>query len=282
MLDIYVGIAVIGVLSLAALLASLHVAKRASRPAVLIACGMIVAFLIAHKYFVSDQLWVARVLPFSNVMVLGNPLPIAVATLAGFAWHHIPGRAVRKIALLLPLIALCAYRSIAPLTFPMPAMLDERWRDGVCLQTSLSTCSAAAAATLLREHGIGATESEMASLCLTSEKGTTSLGLYRGLAIKTAGTSWKVETFHADTPRLRSMSGPMILPVRFDRRPGIDPRYARDWGWLPGVSHHIVFFKFSQDGEKCEMGDPSVGRENWSARDIGVLWHGDGIRLVKR
>jgi hypothetical protein len=45
----------------------------------------------------------------------------------------------------------------------------------------------------------------------------------------------------------------------------------------------VVFFRFDDDaGGKVEMGDPAIGRENWSARDIGVLWHGEGLRLVRR
>jgi hypothetical protein len=30
------------------------------------------------------------------------------------------------------------------------------------------------------------------------------------------------------------------------------------------------------------LGDPSVGREQWSLRDLEVLWHGTGLRLVRR
>ena len=48
------------------------------------------------------------------------------------------------------------------------------------------------------------------------------------------------------------------------------------------MSHTVVFFGFAEDGQKIEIGDPAVGREHWSARDLHVLWHGEGLRLVKR
>ena len=155
----------------------------------------------------------------------------------------------------------------------------------MCVQTTPATCSPAAAATLLRAHGIAATEAEMAALCLTRERGTAALGLYRGLKLKTAGTPWDVEVFHTDPAGLRALvpAGPAILTVRFDPGPGIDPRYEQLWGWLPGVQHTVVVFGFTAAADgKVEMGDPVAGREHWSAKDLSVLWHGEGMRLVKR
>lgn len=174
------------------------------------------------------------------------------------------------------------FRALGPVfVSPMPET-NDRWRDGVCLQTSPATCSPAAAATLLRAHGIPATEREMAGLCLTREGGTAAHGLYRGLKLKTAGTPWDVEVIDTDAAGLRAMSpGAAILTVRLDRTPGTDSRYEQLWGWTPGVRHTVVFYRFTGDG-KVEMGDPSVGRERWSAKDLGVLWHGEGMRLVRR
>ena len=122
----------------------------------------------------------------------------------------------------------------------------------------------------------------MARLCLTTDRGTTNHGLYRGLRLKTAGTPWNVESFRTDSAGLRGFSGPALLVVRLDTGSAVDPRYEKLWGWTPGVSHTVVFFGFSDGGTKTEMGDPGVGREQWSARDLHVLWHGEGLRLVRR
>jgi hypothetical protein len=122
----------------------------------------------------------------------------------------------------------------------------------------------------------------MARLCLTTDRGTPDLGVYRGLKLKTAGTSWDVAYFRGDVRTLRGSTGAALLTVRLDPGPGVDPRYEQLWGWTPGVSHTVVFFGFTPDGDKVEMGDPGVGREHWSAKDLHVLWRGEGLRLVKR
>ena len=100
-----------------------------------------------------------------------------------------------------------------------------------------------------------------------------------GPEIKTAGTGWRVEPFRADVESLRSETRLVILLVRLDRREGVDPRYEQAWGWTPGVPHTVVLFGFRQ-GQKVEIGDPSVGREHWRVQDVEVLWHGEAIRLA--
>ena len=121
----------------------------------------------------------------------------------------------------------------------------------------------------------------MATLCLTRAAGTSMHGLYRGLKLKTAGTGWDVAAFRGDVEPLRRESGPVILSVRLDPGPGVDARYERLWGWAPGVTHTVVLFGFRADG-KTDVGDPAVGREHWREEDVRVLWHGDGLRLVRR
>ena len=162
-----------------------------------------------------------------------------------------------------------------------PPPLDDRWKHGVCRQSSQTSCGAAAAATLLRAYGIESSETEMAELCLTRSAGTPMLGLYRGLKLKTAGTNWDVRPFRGDIASLRTETGPVLLSVRFDRRATTDRRYEQAWGWSPGVAHAVVFFGFLPDG-RVEIGDPNVGREQWRVQDLEVLWHSEGIRLEPR
>jgi hypothetical protein len=280
--DLYLAIGIVVCVSVGALLLALLVAKNVSRRTATLLCVLVVGLIVAHVKWVSDRAWVSRVLPASSVIILGNALPPLVAALAGLAWRLIPGHAVRRGLLLLPLVALCGVRSFAPAFASPPPLAGNRWRHEVCIQTSPATCSAAAAATLLRAHGIDTTEAEMVRLCLTGARGTAAHGLYRGLKLKTAGTPWDVEVFDTDTAGLRARAPSVcILTVRLDATAGIDPRYEQLWGWTPGVRHTVVFFRFTDDG-KVEMGDPAVGREHWSAKDLHVLWHGEGVRLVPR
>ena len=203
-------------------------------------------------------------LPFSSLVILADWLPPAVALLAGLAWRRMPGRTWRKTVLVLPLVGLCGYRSAARVVGEPPP-LDERWKAGVCRQTSQASCSAAAAATLLRAHGIDATEAEMARLCLTRGAGTPMHGLYRGLLLKTRDTPWRVEVFHETIGTLRSEPGPVILSVRLNRGANVDPRYERLWGWAPGVKHTVCFFGFRDDGT-TDVGDPAVGGSDGESR----------------
>ena len=281
MTDLWIAAAGMTALSslLFALGASLapRLSPRAAAALAFAACAFILGFI----FLLSDHLVIARLLPFSNVILLGDALPPAVALLAGVAWGRIPGAAWRRSILVAPFLMLCALRSYG-LAFGDPPPLGEgRWKDGVCRQTTPASCSAAAAATLLKAYGIPATEAEMARLCLTRESGTTMHGLYRGLRLKTRATPWEVESFRGDVDSLRRETGPVILTVRLDPGPGVDERYERDWGWAAGVRHTIVFFGIRDDG-KTDVGDPSVGRENWRAEDVRLLWHGEGVRLRRR
>lgn len=279
MTDLYTALAVMLAIALAAFALGLRLGRtlpaRTAGALALLSCASIVCFALLLR----DHLLLTRLLPSSALIIYGNVLPPAAAFLAGIAWRRIPGLATRKVLLLPPLLLLCLYQSYGFLLH-RPPPLDDRWKNGVCRQTSPASCSAAAAATLLRAHGIAATESEMAHLCLTRPGGTPMHGLYRGLKLKTAGRGWYVQAFRGDVASLRNERGPVLLSVRLDRRDDVDPRYEQQWGWTPGVAHTVVFYGFRPDG-KTDVGDPAVGLEHWRVQDLDVLWHGEGIRLVR-
>ena len=70
----------------------------------------------------------------------------------------------------------------------------------------------------------------------------------------------------------------MLINVELRRGENVDPRYQKLWGWIPGVSHSVVLFRFLPSG-RIEIGDPDIGRETWNIDALRVLWHGNGIRL---
>jgi hypothetical protein len=280
MADLWTALAVMGTASVLLFVAGVRLGRRLSPRAVGIFATAVCAFVVVFVFLLDDHLLLARLLPFSGLIVLGDWLPPAVALLAGAAWARVPGQRWRKAVLVAPFVALCGLRTFGRLAGEPPP-LDDRWKGGVCRQTSQATCSPAAAATLLRAHGIEATEAEMARLCLTGREGTTMLGLYRGLVLKTRGTPWRVEVFHGNLEALRPGGAtPAILSVRLDRG-ATDDRYERLWGWAPGVNHTVVLLGFRADG-KTDIGDPAVGLEHWREEDVRILWHGDGIRLLAR
>lgn len=237
-------------------------------------------FLLLHALVLLDHIALARLLPFSNLIVVGNLSPIGAAVLAACAWTLMPGRIGRHIAFVGPLVFLCLWRAYEPLFPQSPGRLRNVWDGVVCRQTTFATCSPSAAATLLRAAGIETGEREMVELCLTGSTGTSMHGVYRGLKLKTAGTEWDVEPVTGDAEHLRRLGGPVLINVGIPRGAQVDPRYTKLWGWPPGLRHTVVLFGF--DGDKPIIADPSVGLERWDPDGLRTLFRGQGLRLVRR
>jgi hypothetical protein len=130
-------------------------------------------------------------------------------------------------------------------------------------------------------HGIPATESEMAALCLTTERGTRLTGLYRGLRIKTRSLPLSVRVSSESLESLKqSVTPPAILSMQLTAAVvKKEPRYRADWGWEPDVIHDVVFLGFAGDG-KVKIADPSIGTEEWSEQALEDLWNGKTVALV--
>jgi len=282
MWDIYLGIVII--IAVSAVLFLVGVKASRSLPAVassLLAVASVV-FILGFWQLLYGQLTLTKLLPFSNVIVTGNWIPPGAALLAGILWGKRKLKPLRRgiTCVLLCFVALyCLVESLVGQTPPV----RYRWtREGICIQTSQASCSACSAATLLRYHGIPASEAEMAALCLTRSRGTRPLGLYRGLKIKTRNTRWRVEAFKTDLEGLRSMlTTPVIVSVGPEPNADVEPRYERELGWRPGLAHSVVLYGFTSLG-RIRVADPKAGYQIWRAEVLEVWWHGTGLRLVER
>jgi len=280
-LDIWVGLAVVSAASVAAFMLAARSTRRCSGRARLALLGGLVAALVLYVALLYDRLTLARLLPVSNVIVLGNVIPPLAGAIMGVLWGA-PGISRARKGVGLVALALATARVVAAPWLGRPPTCGDLWENEVCMQTSGASCGAAAAATLLARSDIPTTEAEMARLCLTTN-GTSRLGLYRGLRLKTAGTPWRVEVFSGDVAKLRqkAAAGPVLLFVGLRRGQRADPRYARDWGWTPGLRHAVVLFGF-EEGGVIDVGDPTMGRKRWRAEALDVLWDGQAIRLAPR
>ena len=244
MYDLYLAALAVSLMSAAACLTGARLGRVTSPSLGVFAALMSLLLMFVYLEFFWDDTRLVRLLPVSSMIILGNWLPLATAFLAGFAWQTVPGYWLRRYASAATLLIVGEYALIHPMLGAPPHCLNK-WSDGISLQTTYATCSAACAATVLRAKGIPASEQEMAELCLTRHNGTNWQGLYRGLKLKTAGTDWDVEVFHADVATLRRLApDAIIITVKLDTSKVHDRRYIDDWGWQPNVSHSSVFFNF--------------------------------------
>lgn len=279
--DIYIGLLVLSGFSVAAFLVGRHLAR--CLPALWCNLMAVATFLglVAYICTLWDDIRLARLLPFSNLIVIGNWFPVATGLQAGLVWQRVGHARFRRGCSVCALTLVSFYAVVHPLQGNVP-QCRNRWNGEVCLQTSPYTCSAASAATVLTAHGLPASEQEMAELCLT-RRGTTWQGLYRGLMKKTARLPWRVEVFEGDIGDLTMFDlaghGPVLLNVGLPEDHHVDPEYIAEYGWIPGMRHTVVFYGFTSEGVAL-IGDPTSGLEHWKLTDLELLWSGQGVRLV--
>jgi glucose dehydrogenase len=106
--------------------------------------------------------------------------------------------------------------------------------------------------------------------CLTHVEGTSALGLYRGLKLKTAGTAWDVWANKPHADSIDDWPLPAVVTVSL---PGLDS------GTL--VGHSIVVLGKDDDG-KFEIADPFTGHQRWTRRQLIDAYGGDVMALVAR
>jgi hypothetical protein len=84
------------------------------------------------------------------------------------------GTPLSRYIIILPVLILgIAGPHLKPVIAPLSAdQFQDRWSNGVCLQSTSSSCGAASAATVFRHYGLNLTESEIARECFTYAGGT--------------------------------------------------------------------------------------------------------------
>ncbi len=239
------------------------------------------ACFLTLNLLLADGALLLALLPLRDLALFGNQTPLAAGLFAGLALGAagLPWWRRMLVAALLVLVADIAV--CWPLLRPIPVTADL-WSDDACLQTTESTCAPAAAATLLRLSGITADEATLARWCLTSQAGTTHWGLWRGLRALSDGTPWAVR---AGDPGVDAvLAGPpaivsVVLTKDLDRR---DPRYRKEWGWILGQPHAVVYLGPGSKPGLVRIADPKVGVEEWDESGLRELWNGQAFWLVRR
>jgi hypothetical protein len=282
MADLYLGLALIAVLSVSLFAATSLLARRLTSLQRNLLAAAVVAGMVLYTRLLWQNTLLAEWLPLSNLIVLGNWFPLFLAALGGVVRETTSIAAPRKTVSIALLAGLACYASLSPLLGRAPQCSQQLSPNGNCLQTTQFTCSAASAATLLQAHGMAASEQEMAELCLT-RRGTNWLGLYRGLKLKTQGTKWDVEVVRCSADEVpRYAATPMVIDVGLEAGESVDSAFRSESGWAPGMRHSVVLTGYS--GHHASIIDPSphIGHEDWDDATFKLLWRGYGLRLVER
>ncbi|QDT11665.1 peptidase C39 [Planctomycetes bacterium K23_9] len=285
MSDLWIAIAVMIAIAAGLGWLTTSIAPRRRQPQMLwIALSLTFTFVLLA--YTAGQLYWARWIFDSAVIVWSNLSPLFAAIAAGICWRLEDTPRWRRLFMALSLASLSVASAFWPFLNlglrPQPNGGDT-WNGPVAMQTSWATCSPAAAATFLTAAEMPIAERDMIPRCLTDASGTPTLGLYRGvkLVAQQNGRDVKVGDFELDQLLSGQVKFPVLLMVRLPLSGVDDPRYAAEWGWIPGMGHSVVALGQTENGGLA-IADPAKGMEAWSKADMKVLWHGDAIQLTDR
>ncbi|MEI6233535.1 MAG: hypothetical protein WCT04_10810 [Planctomycetota bacterium] len=203
-------------------------------------------------------------------VVLYNPIPLFVSLILSLLALLYPPRPMRLV--LYGIVCIAINFNYFGNAFYNPVRCENQWDGACCLQTTDSTCAAAAAATLLKLNGIETTEEDMKHLCLSGYRGTNLESLYYGLRSKVDSSGKLVLVSCESCDAFLARNEPAIIYVVLDAKTNeLDKRYSRDWGWTVGTAHAVVFIRKTSDG-KILMADPGTGLEQWHEEGLKRLW----------
>lgn len=241
-------------------------------------------FTIAFVCFFAGDLAWAKIIPNSGVLTWTNLVPIFLSLAAGVSGSTVGLRHWQRSAVKSGFLLLSAIYLLTPVVRPQlfPATVDVAgtWKKDVCLQSHEATCAPAAAATLLRQHGITVDELQMVTECLSSNRGTVPLGLYRGIA-RVAEDHGRQAKIASRTPWHWIDAGqlPNVAIVSLHRVPLANARpHQRLTAMLgPQAEGHAVTILGRSDGGRWIVGDPAVGLVTWSDEELKSRFTGDAI-----
>ena len=274
----------LGLLSLVCFMIARRASRwRSRRPVVqTLAFTAAITATVVYAGFLQNHLRFVHFVTGGHSIWWTNLVPVGLSLAAGIAVHtpglrhwHRPGTVV-----LLTLLA-TGYLILPfaqPLLHPVSLASQSQWSGEVCLQTAEQSCGPAAVATLLRHHGVGldpaTIERDLALRCLTTGRGTTSLGLYRGLNESLHRSSMRVAVGPAEPARWRAEHLPALVRLR------IPSAQVVPCGRLlaqPTEGHAVVVVR--RRGAYFEIADPAVGMTRWPVERLAEYIDGRPLYL---
>jgi hypothetical protein len=206
-----------------------------------------IAFALYYTKMMGEPLWLYRfrALPGSELAAAGVGMIAGLAEAtraASLRMRKFAGRYGIPVLLLLTISLPHLKPVLRPLRLPENGVA---WDDGVCRQSTPSTCGPASVATLARLAKVDIDERSLARECFTSGGGTENWYLAR--ALRKHG--FKVQFFdHAPVPN--ELPCPAIAGVKLEF----------------GLGHFIPIL--GRTGTNYVIGDPMIGREEKSFADL--------------
>lgn len=280
MSDLTIAILILGSLSALALIVGMVAGTHLTRRGQLLLQFVAVSLMLGYLALLWNRPVLASWLPTSGLIIVGNWLPVWGSFFLGMYFQSQGVCFARRALIGAVTLVLVAYSGLAPILGDPPDVANQgSLGDAFQYQTTPYTCSAACAVSLLRLHGVEATEAELAQLCLTRQ-GTHWMGLYRGMMLKTAGTEWTVTVEEIDKNSVYLLGSPGILALDVDT--SVFPEYV-DHGFNSEVGHSVVYL--GRTSPTClTVFDPSpdYGIEAWNARILACVKGGVALKLVRR
>lgn len=231
-------------------------------------------FGIVYVFVLRDSSLQILLIKNTNTIFYGKWLLIIASFAAGVLTQVSSVRMWRRAILVLALLAASSMDFFCYFIYPRPegGNVTEKW---LSIQTTESTCSAAAAASLLRIYGIEVSEKEMIRACLSTIKGTPWQGVWRGVNLYAPPKYKAVLVRGIDS---KNIEFPILISAEFNSSSEEHTKYVSQWGWKPGTPHSVVLFERTENGY-LTVGDPAIGIERWDDEALEVLWDGQGIVL---
>jgi hypothetical protein len=282
MQDLALATAVLAALSAIAFLVGLRVSSRWTKGRLIALCILALAALLVFVCRYHGTWQVARVLPISGAIVLGNWIPVGGAFFAGVMLAQKTSPPWRRCSLASLILLASGYSVACCFLGHLPVRHRLATQATVAEQSRRSSCGACCAAMMLQHHGIAATEEELVGLCLTSYRGCPALGLYRGLKLKTAGSPWDVEVVTCTAEELLQARGPLLSRVLLPATSVID--HGGECRTSRRHIEHAVLMVGAQDADHIQIVDPAVGRDcrtTWDINRLRECWTGEALRVVR-
>jgi len=280
MSDLQLSLGIMGLLCVFSALLGWRLRREPGQRTGRLVTVLMTALMGIYMMWLWDAPVLVSLLPFSGVIILGNWLPVIGAYYAGVCGSTRTIPTWRRALLSCGLMSLSVYSLYSPLMGEAPRCMNVDFERILEFQTTDQTCSAACAASLLRMHGIDATEKELTELCLT-RRGTHWMGVYRGLTLKTAGTDWKVVVERLSGDELsRAGRFPGVLSLTFNGRAAYRPA---DAGLVQNTGHSVVSLGTNRESSLVVFDpSPDYGFETWNDATVDEVESAVLIRLESR